>query len=136
MRFYPEVKGHMGQGQIRVPNKGRWAHDNVKLLHFKHKHVVNDNYEKPDWSSCKTLFFISKLITNCILWSFLSQSRQRHNWEYLNYPSSISQSARQSHSVSAGKWDIELKLCAWCKTTSLRLGSPELHIHWLILLYF
>ncbi len=29
-----QVKGHMGQGQIRVPNKGRWAHDNVKLLHF------------------------------------------------------------------------------------------------------
>ncbi len=29
-----EVKGHMGQGQIRVPCKGRWAHDNVKLLHF------------------------------------------------------------------------------------------------------
>ncbi len=23
----------MGQGQIRVPNKGRWAHNNVKLLH-------------------------------------------------------------------------------------------------------
>ena len=23
----------MGQGQIRVPNKGRWAHDNIKLLH-------------------------------------------------------------------------------------------------------
>ncbi len=28
-----KVKGHMDQGQIRVPNKGRWAHDNVKLLH-------------------------------------------------------------------------------------------------------
>ncbi len=25
-------QGQMGQGQIRVPNKGRWAHDNVKLL--------------------------------------------------------------------------------------------------------
>ncbi len=24
----------MGQGQIRVPNKGRWAHDNIKLLHW------------------------------------------------------------------------------------------------------
>ncbi len=24
----------MGQGQKRVPNKGRWAHDNVKLLHL------------------------------------------------------------------------------------------------------
>ena len=23
----------MGQGLIRVPNKGRWAHNNVKLLH-------------------------------------------------------------------------------------------------------
>ncbi len=31
--FDLEVKGHMGQGQIRVPYKGRWAHDNVKLLH-------------------------------------------------------------------------------------------------------
>ncbi len=29
-----KVKGHVGQGQIRVPDKGRWAHDNVKLLHF------------------------------------------------------------------------------------------------------
>ncbi len=26
-----KVKGHMGQGQIRVSNKGRWAHDNVKF---------------------------------------------------------------------------------------------------------
>ena len=24
----------MGQGQIGIPNKGRWAHDNVKLLHY------------------------------------------------------------------------------------------------------
>ena len=29
-----KVKGHVSQGQIRAPNKGRWAHDNVKLLHF------------------------------------------------------------------------------------------------------
>ena len=29
-----KVKGHTGQGQIRVANKGRWAHYNVKLLHF------------------------------------------------------------------------------------------------------
>ncbi len=29
-----KVKGHVGQGQIRVPKKGRWAHDNVKLLHL------------------------------------------------------------------------------------------------------
>ncbi len=28
-----KVKVHLGQGQIRVPNKGRWAHINVKLLH-------------------------------------------------------------------------------------------------------
>ena len=28
------VKGHIVQGQIRMPNKGRWAHNNVKLLHF------------------------------------------------------------------------------------------------------
>ena len=29
-----KVKGHIGQGQIRVPKKSRWAHINVKLLHF------------------------------------------------------------------------------------------------------
>ncbi len=29
-----KVKGHLGQCQMRVPNKGRWAHINVKLLHF------------------------------------------------------------------------------------------------------
>ncbi len=29
-----KVKGHVGQGQISVPKKGRWAHDNVKLLHL------------------------------------------------------------------------------------------------------
>ena len=29
-----EVKGHTDQGQIRVPNKGRWAHDNIKMPHF------------------------------------------------------------------------------------------------------
>ncbi len=34
LRFDLEVKGHEGQGQIRVPKKGRWAHDNVKLLHL------------------------------------------------------------------------------------------------------
>ncbi len=33
-KFDLEVKGHVGQGQIRVPNKGRWAHNNVKLLHL------------------------------------------------------------------------------------------------------
>ncbi len=32
--IWVKVKGHVGQGQIRVPNKGRWAHDNVKLLHY------------------------------------------------------------------------------------------------------
>ena len=50
------VKGHMGQGEIRVPNKGRWAEDNVKLLHFLcvgHFRVVNKNdyYYSP--SCCK-----------------------------------------------------------------------------------
>ncbi len=29
-----KLKGHMGQGQIRVSNKGRWAQDIVKLLHL------------------------------------------------------------------------------------------------------
>ena len=29
-----KVKGYIGQVQIRVPKKGRWAHINVKLLHF------------------------------------------------------------------------------------------------------
>ncbi len=29
-----KVKGHIGQVQMRVPKKGRWAHINVKLLHF------------------------------------------------------------------------------------------------------
>ncbi len=26
------VKGHIGQGQIRIPKKGRWAHNNINLL--------------------------------------------------------------------------------------------------------
>ncbi len=29
-----KVKGHIGQVQMRVPKKGRWAHTNVKLLHY------------------------------------------------------------------------------------------------------
>ena len=29
-----KVKGHISQSQIRVPEKGRWAHVNVKLLHL------------------------------------------------------------------------------------------------------
>ncbi len=29
-----KAKGHKGHGQVRVPNKGRWAHINVKLLHL------------------------------------------------------------------------------------------------------
>ncbi len=28
-----KVKGRKGQGQLRVPNTGRWAHINIKLLH-------------------------------------------------------------------------------------------------------
>ncbi len=28
-----EVKVHMGQGHILVPNKGRWAHYNAMMLH-------------------------------------------------------------------------------------------------------
>ena len=31
---FMKVKGHGGHGKLRVPNKGRWAHINVKLLHF------------------------------------------------------------------------------------------------------
>ncbi len=27
----------MCQGQISVPNKGKWAHDNVKLLHIDNR---------------------------------------------------------------------------------------------------
>ncbi len=27
------IKGHIGQGQIIIPKKGRWAHNNIKLLH-------------------------------------------------------------------------------------------------------
>ncbi len=27
-----KVKGHKGQGQIRVPNKGRWAHITLPFL--------------------------------------------------------------------------------------------------------
>ncbi len=29
-----KVKGHKGQGQIRFPNEGRWAHINLKMLHY------------------------------------------------------------------------------------------------------
>ena len=29
-----KVKCHMGHDQIRILNKGRWAHNNVKLLHL------------------------------------------------------------------------------------------------------
>ena len=29
-----KYQGHVGQGQISIPNKGRWAHNNVKLLYF------------------------------------------------------------------------------------------------------
>ncbi len=29
-----KVKGHKGHGQV-IPDKGRWAHINVKLLHVK-----------------------------------------------------------------------------------------------------
>ncbi len=38
--MWVKVKGHVGQGQIRVPNKGRWAHDNIKLLHFTVCHAI------------------------------------------------------------------------------------------------
>ena len=33
--------GHIGQDQIlvRIPNKGRWAHINVKLLHFMAQNI-------------------------------------------------------------------------------------------------
>ena len=33
-RSWVKVKRHVGQGQIRIPKKGRWTHNNVKLLHF------------------------------------------------------------------------------------------------------
>ncbi len=32
--IWVKVKGQIGRGRIRVPNLGRWAHINVKLLHF------------------------------------------------------------------------------------------------------
>ncbi len=47
------VKGHIGQVQMRVPKKGRWAHINVKLLHFHmHKflqHFVLPRDSFPNW---------------------------------------------------------------------------------------
>ncbi len=35
------VKDHIGQGQIRIPKKGRWAHNNVKLLRLLDRTVVD-----------------------------------------------------------------------------------------------
>ena len=50
-----EVKGHMGQGkrshgqsQIKVPSKGRWEHDSVKLLHMKLIWTIRGNHCKPE----------------------------------------------------------------------------------------
>ena len=38
------VKGHVSQGQIRVPNKGRWAHDKIKLLYLQILSIVLHKY--------------------------------------------------------------------------------------------
>ena len=40
-----KVKGHLGQGQVRVRGKGRWAHGNVKLLHFYYFFLCSDTRE-------------------------------------------------------------------------------------------
>ncbi len=43
------------KGQIRIPEKGRWAHNNVKLLHYLNvlRIVVQENYH--DEFSCFSL---------------------------------------------------------------------------------
>ena len=32
--MWVRLNGHISQGEIRIPNKGRRAHNNIKLLHF------------------------------------------------------------------------------------------------------
>ena len=36
------VKGHMGQGQPKNYNIGRWAHVNVKMLHLDQEAFINN----------------------------------------------------------------------------------------------
>ncbi len=61
----------------------------------------------------------------CTLWECFhwSQYRQRRNWEYLNYPSSGSQSVSQRCLSSPSKL---LKTTTYPRTLSFRLGSLEL----------
>ena len=33
MATWVKVRGYIGQGQIRIPNKDRWVHNNIKVIH-------------------------------------------------------------------------------------------------------
>ncbi len=58
-----KVKDHIGQGQIRIPKKGRWAHNNVKLLNFS------------VWRGHITCFYKFLMIARIGIFSFFSSSK-------------------------------------------------------------
>ncbi len=63
-KSWVKVKGHMIQGQVRVPNKGRWAHDNVKLLHLL---ISKGHWMLPSRQILRTVF----TFMGSILWDTL-----------------------------------------------------------------
>ncbi len=78
-----KVKGHMGQCKIRVPYKGRWAHDNVKLLHWWFLVITTLWHYHPDVTKCHLIKKISKNHEKSFNLTFadMSWSSQRFlNW--------------------------------------------------------
>ncbi len=57
------LKDHIGQGQIRIPKKDRWAHNNAKLLHCHSELFCSHGL---------VIFFL--IICNNVLWLHINDS--------------------------------------------------------------
>ncbi len=98
---YASVLGDIAQGKIRVPKKGRWAHINVKLLHFYfllqarktpvgiHHHriyCVSPNQELGTRKEILNPFFHSKIFLSIVI---LIVTPQRNDLLRLPLPSAV-----------------------------------------------
>ncbi len=86
-----QVKGHMGQGGI-VPNKGRWTHDNVKLLHSLPS-LYSPKYNSP--LECNNRTFLLVLNSCSTVYFFLHSFNRTDDDKWKN----------SSEKISEGTWD-------------------------------
>ncbi len=110
----------MGQGQIRIPKKGRWAHNNVKLLHF---YILTAQvlecpavtvYQRSDWGAAPVeAGCINEMSTPVVFW-FLHHTVIPGFCKDFTECSAAMKEIQRFHQVDRGKeylgvYSVELK---------------------------